>query len=117
MVICLFFSLNPSYTSSSLTVDTVRSTIAKALKVWSDASTLTFTEIQGEEADIVISFYSRYHGDGYPFDGPGAVLAHAFFPAEGRGGDTHFDEDEVWLVGYHNSEDGKTTFNLQLMHY
>ena len=35
----------------------------------------------------------------------GIILAHAFFPGDDRGGDIHFDDDEMWT---RYSEEGKT---------
>ncbi|XP_070850769.1 matrix metalloproteinase-2 isoform X2 [Drosophila suzukii] len=74
----------------------VRMMVSRALSVWENNSKLTFREVYSDQADIQIVFARLQHGDGYKFDGPGQVLAHAFYPGEGRGGDAHFDADETW---------------------
>ncbi|XP_005107864.2 uncharacterized protein LOC101848145 [Aplysia californica] len=73
-----------------------RKLIVDALKVWTVSTPLTFTEVTDTMADIMILFAKKYHSDGHPFDGTGSVLAHAFFPGPGKGGDAHFDDDENW---------------------
>ncbi|XP_076836348.1 matrix metalloproteinase-17 [Brachyhypopomus gauderio] len=83
--------------SALLGRDTVRALMYYALKVWSDIAPLNFHEVAGNEADIHIDFTKADHNDGYPFDGPGGTVAHAFFPGERfTAGDTHFDDDEAW---------------------
>ncbi|XP_042618380.1 stromelysin-3-like isoform X2 [Cyprinus carpio] len=79
--------------------DKVKRVLKEALKIWSDVTPLTFTEVINQEADIVIDFARFWHGDNLPFDGPGGILAHAFFPRTHREGDIHFDYDESWTVG------------------
>ncbi|NXU08264.1 MMP17 protein, partial [Pardalotus punctatus] len=82
---------------SPLGHDTVRALMYYALKVWSDITPLNFHEVAGNHADIQIDFSKADHDDGYPFDGPGGTVAHAFFPGEHRAaGDAHFDDDEQW---------------------
>ncbi|XP_054448576.1 neutrophil collagenase [Pteronotus mesoamericanus] len=73
----------------------VEAAIKKAFQVWSDASPLGFTVSEGK-ADIDIAFVQRVHGDNSPFDGPNGILAHAFQPGQGIGGDVHFDIEETW---------------------
>jgi hypothetical protein len=52
---------------------------------------------------VDLLFAAGAHGDPYPFDGPGGVLAHTFYPAplnsEPLAGDMHFDGAENWGVG------------------
>ncbi|XP_066556191.1 uncharacterized protein LOC136747142 [Amia ocellicauda] len=96
-----------NYTPDLSTQDVDRA-IDQALKLWSDASTLTFKKITSGTADIMISFGRGSHGDFYPFDGPSGTLAHAFSPGSDIGGDAHFDEDESWTTTSKN-------FNLFLV--
>ncbi|XP_043854611.1 neutrophil collagenase-like [Dromiciops gliroides] len=86
-----------TYTTDMAKAD-VDSAIAKAINIWSGPSPLKFTRINNGEADIKISFARRGHGDNSPFDGENGVLAHAYQPGQGIGGDAHFDEDETWTM-------------------
>lgn len=88
---------------SSLSPDLVKRLMFYALKVWSDNTNLQFHELdknQADDAEIRISFARSLHDDGYPFDGKGGTLAHAFFPGSADiSGDTHFDDEETWTYG------------------
>ncbi|XP_030599866.1 matrix metalloproteinase-20 [Archocentrus centrarchus] len=92
-----------TYTIAKYTPDMMKEDVEKslrsALKMWSDVAPLKFIKVNHRKADIVFSFSRRTHGDFFPFDGPGGVLAHAFQPGEGIGGDVHFDDDEMWTAG------------------
>ncbi|XP_041854852.1 stromelysin-3 [Melanotaenia boesemani] len=83
----------------------VRRVFREALKIWSDVTPLTFTEVYTGKADINIDFLRSWHGDNLPFDGQGGILAHAFFPRTHRQGDIHFDNEEYWTLGNHMGTD------------
>jgi hypothetical protein len=84
---------------------TVEGEIERAFREWEKYGNITLS--LGAKADavrtIAILFARGAHGDAYPFDGPGGVLAHTFYPAPQNGepvaGDMHFDADESWQVG------------------
>ena len=87
-------SLTYSYSSFTpdVPVSTVQSAIGGAFARWEAVAGLRFTQVNSS-GDIAIGFYQGTHGDGYPFDGAGTVLAHAFYPSNG---DAHFDDAETW---------------------
>ena len=64
--------------------------------MWSAVTPLKFSVKATGNVDIDIIFGTRSHGDPYPFDGRGRVLAHAFYPSSG--GDAHFDDDEPFTI-------------------
>ncbi len=69
-----------------------------AFELWADASSLSFTRITSGSADITIDFVAGEHGDDFPFDGPGEILGHAFFPGSGNPGQIHLCNEEQWAL-------------------
>ncbi|XP_068121044.1 matrilysin-like [Hyperolius riggenbachi] len=113
------FPGRPRWPSNSLTYrilnftpdlprNVVEDSIQKALNVWSAVTPLRFSKVQAGNADILIQFSRQLHGDQSAFDGPSGVLAHAYAPGGGIGGDAHFDEDERW-------SNNRSGFNLFLV--
>jgi len=79
--------------------------ILRAMAEWSKAVKVSW--LPGSSAagakTVNILFATGDHGDGFPFDGRGGVLAHTFFPSppnpEPIAGDMHFDDAETWHIG------------------
>lgn len=79
---------------SQLNEPTVRRIISDAFQAWTKHIPLDIYEVCSTcQSDFKIEFSSGSHSDGYPFDGVGGTLAHAFFPEDGR---IHFDKDETY---------------------
>lgn len=91
--------------SSKLDAGAQESEIARALTQWTAYANVTFAPGANPAGarTVDIKFARGAHGDGYPFDGPGGVLAHTFYPVplnpEPIAGDMHFDADESWKIG------------------
>ncbi|HLK46515.1 MAG TPA: matrixin family metalloprotease, partial [Bryobacteraceae bacterium] len=82
-----------------------RNEVARALSEWERYTNLDFSATDDVVADrtITILFARGLHGDSYPFDGRGRMLAHTFYPQppnrEPIAGDMHLDADENWAIG------------------
>ena len=93
------------YVTAQLAAGVPQSEIVRAMAEWSKVVQITWqpgTDPLGNRT--VNIFWATYaHGDGFPFDGPGGVVAHTFYPsppnAEPLAGDMHFDDSESWHVG------------------
>ncbi len=96
----LTYSFGPL--TRKLGADVVKATIQSALAEWAKYAKLTFSESSNRSAkrNIDVLFGTGAHGDPYPFDGRGGVLAHTFYPAppngESMAGDLHIDDEEPW---------------------
>lgn len=72
----------------------VKYAITIATQLWSQVTNIRFAELNNDmmKPNLTFSFGSIYHGDNYPFDGTGDILAHAF------SNQIHIDADEHWAV-------------------
>ncbi|OWR40976.1 hypothetical protein KGM_212426 [Danaus plexippus plexippus] len=98
--------------SSTLEKSRVEALMANALAVWAPHGNLRFKSLSSA-ADIQVSFASKDHGDGFPFDGPGHVVAHAFPPPHGA---MHFDDDEQWGDNANEEDEDVTDFFAVAVH-
>jgi Matrixin len=95
-----FGTLTPKVPAS-----TVESEILRALNAWSAVTNVVFSQAASATAvrTIMIEFASGSHGDAYPFDSAGEILAHTFYPvplnSESLAGDMHFNESVNWHSG------------------
>ncbi|XP_055313291.1 matrix metalloproteinase-2-like [Sitodiplosis mosellana] len=116
--------------TKDVNVENVMQIFSAAFKVWETYTCLTFRHVNNLiDADIEIKFERGNHGDGYNFDGSGTnvdgqsytnVVAHAFYPGYGRGGDIHFDVDEKWdftiYNGHYKIKDGMKNLKTVAVH-
>ncbi len=91
--------------TEKLPADRVRDEILRAMGEWARYARVNFVSAGAPNGPSTLNvlFARGPHGDPYPLDGPGRVLAHTFYPSppnpEPIAGDMHFDADEEWVAG------------------
>jgi Matrixin len=80
---------------------------AQAFGLWSNVARVRPVEVPDGGAGSFVGNMRQWwaagdHLDGFPFDGPGGVLAHCFYPppvnAGAVAGDCHYDDSENWVT-------------------
>ncbi|CAG9814624.1 unnamed protein product [Phaedon cochleariae] len=107
-----------------------RDTAKMAFDRWEELSNLKFENVRNpsrQKPDITLTVIRKNHNfrancQGtskcpHNFDGPGKVLAHAFFPNENNKCiEIHLDAEEKWYLGNSTSPDGQTSLLMVLIH-
>jgi hypothetical protein len=94
-----------SNVTTQLDAASAKAEIARAMAQWANVVKVTWAPGTSAFAarTVNILWAKYYHGDSYPFDGPGGQLAHTFYPAnpnpEPVAGDMHLDDSEAWHIG------------------
>lgn len=94
-----------SQLTEKLPPTTTQAAIERAMTEWAKVINITWQNSTSATADrtVNILFATGAHGDGFPFNGPGGILAHTFYPAppnpEPIAGDVHFDDSQSWQSG------------------
>ncbi len=94
-----------SQMTEKLPTATTQAAIERAMTEWAKVIDITWQNSTSATANrtVNIMFATGAHGDGFPFNGPGGILAHTFYPAppnpEPLAGDMHFDDSQSWQSG------------------
>jgi hypothetical protein len=90
--------------TSKVPAATVEAEILRAMNTWSSVTNVVFNVGSGPNAarTVFLEFVNGAHGDAYPFDAAGNVLAHTFYPvplnSESIAGDMHLNAAVNWHV-------------------
>jgi hypothetical protein len=96
----LTYSVGPG--TADLSFDSENALIAQAMGLWANVAKINAAEVAAPNGMLHQYWGSFNHGDAFPFDGPGGVLAHCFYPPPINGnpiaGDCHYDDSETWVT-------------------
>jgi len=93
------------HVTAQLPAGVPQSEILRAMAEWAKVIQITWQPVADPVGNRTVNIFwaPGDHGYGFPFDGPGGVVAHTFYPAppnhEPLAGDMHFDDSESWHVG------------------